>query len=41
MMTKLPDALRLASVIVHECGLFLNNDDRRKNCAGIFVEVLI
>jgi predicted nucleic acid-binding protein len=41
MKIKLPDALHLASAIVHGCGLFLTNDDQLKNCAGITVEVLI
>ncbi len=40
MRIKLPDALHLASAIVHGCGLFLTNDEQLKNCGAINVEVL-
>ena len=37
---KLPDALHLATAIVHGCGMFLTNDAKLARCAEIAVEVL-
>lgn len=37
---RTPDALHLAAAIVHQCGLFLTNDQRLAKCTEIKIEVL-